>query len=258
MEIDLHYYQFNIGDYIKHTLHLTPDEDLAYRRLLDIYYDTEQPLQKDFAVVARRIRMPVDVTERVVREFFDDSEDGWRNFRADQEIAKYHEFIEKQKANGSLGGRPKKTHGFPNANPEETQEEPKKSLNTNQEPITNNQVITLPKGRESEARLPPCPHQQVIDLFHELLPELPKVIVWNKTREGLLRARWKEVAVEKKWNSQEEGIEHFRELFGFVRKSKFLMGKTAVNGRRPFECELEWLLRPNNWVKVIEGKYHGS
>ena len=135
----MHYYQFNIGDYIKHTFHLTPDEDLAYRRLLDIYYDTEQPLQKDFAVVARRIRMPVDVTERVVREFFEDSDDGWRNFRADQEIAKYHEFIEKQKANGSLGGRPKKTHGLPSANPEETQEEPKKSLNTNQEPITNNQ-----------------------------------------------------------------------------------------------------------------------
>lgn len=118
--------------------------------------------------------------------------------------------------------------------------------------------ISLPKGRESEAGLPPCPHQQVVDLFHEVLPELPKVIVWNKTRQGYLKARWKEVAVEKKWASQQDGIEYFRDFFEFVRKSKFLMGKTASNGKRPFECELEWLLRPNNWVKVIEGKYHGA
>ena len=39
----MHFYSFNIGDYASHTRHLTPMEDLAYRRLLDIYYLHEQP-----------------------------------------------------------------------------------------------------------------------------------------------------------------------------------------------------------------------
>ena len=43
----MHYYQFNIGDYAKATRHLTNDEDLAYRRLIELYYDTEKPLIKD-------------------------------------------------------------------------------------------------------------------------------------------------------------------------------------------------------------------
>ena len=34
----MHFYQFNIGDYASHTRHLNPIEDIAYRRLLDIYY----------------------------------------------------------------------------------------------------------------------------------------------------------------------------------------------------------------------------
>ena len=39
----MHYYSFNIGDYASHTRHLTAIEDLAYRRLLDLYYLHEQP-----------------------------------------------------------------------------------------------------------------------------------------------------------------------------------------------------------------------
>jgi len=40
----MHFYDFNIGDYAKKTQHLTNEEDLAYRRALDMYYDTEKPL----------------------------------------------------------------------------------------------------------------------------------------------------------------------------------------------------------------------
>lgn len=133
----MHYYQFNIGDYIKHTMHLTPEEDLTYRRLLDMYYDTEQPIPTEIPLVSRRLRMASEIVESVLNEFFELTADGYRNLRADAEIADYHTFLDKQRANGKLGGRPKKTQKKPTANPTKTQAEPKKSLNTpnNQQPL---------------------------------------------------------------------------------------------------------------------------
>jgi uncharacterized protein YdaU (DUF1376 family) len=41
----LYYYSFHIGDYSAHTKHLTPMEDLAYRRLLDACCVGEGPLR---------------------------------------------------------------------------------------------------------------------------------------------------------------------------------------------------------------------
>jgi uncharacterized protein YdaU (DUF1376 family) len=91
----MHYYQFNIGDYASHTRHLNLLEDLAYRRLLDIYYLQERPLNTGIASVARQINMRDHETEvkAVLEEFFELTDDGWINRRADQEIAKYQEFI---------------------------------------------------------------------------------------------------------------------------------------------------------------------
>jgi len=138
----MHYYNFNIGDYMKHTLHLTPEEDLAYRRLLDMYYDTEAPIPNNIPLVSRRLRMGSEVVESVLNEFFEFTEEGYKNYRADGEIADYHKFLEKQKANGRLGGRPKKGKK-PIAIPDLTQSEPKKSLNNKQQ-TTNN--IHTPDG----------------------------------------------------------------------------------------------------------------
>ena len=86
----MHYYQFNIGDYKSHTEHLTEMEDLAYRRMLDLYYLHEKPLPKDPNEIARLIRMRThfDCIAIVLREFFVESNDGWFNQRAESEIHK--------------------------------------------------------------------------------------------------------------------------------------------------------------------------
>jgi uncharacterized protein YdaU (DUF1376 family) len=132
----MHYYQFNIGDYIKNTLHLSVMEDIAYRRLLDLYYDSEQPIPNDIPRVSRRLRMDCEVVQSVLNEFFELTESGYRNHRADLEISDYHDYLAKQKANGLKGGRPKKTQLKPTVNPDLTQNNPKhKQTNTNQEPV---------------------------------------------------------------------------------------------------------------------------
>lgn len=84
----MHHYPFHIGDYAAHTRHLSPLEDLSYRRLLDAYYLREGPLPADVATTARLIglRDHLAEVEAVLREFFEESQDGWFNARAEEEI----------------------------------------------------------------------------------------------------------------------------------------------------------------------------
>jgi hypothetical protein len=123
------WYKFHIGDYMTHTIHLDDAEDLAYRRLLDLYYLSEKPLSLDIAVVAKKVRLDADIVEPILKEFFELTEEGYRNFRADAEIEKYNAKCE---FNRSVAGRrsAKKASGEPNANLTETETETDKTISS--------------------------------------------------------------------------------------------------------------------------------
>lgn len=93
----MHHYPFHIGDYLAHTRHLTLMQDLAYRRLLDLVYLSEGPLEGPVENLARRISMPRQKTdvEKILAEFFDLREGAWHNDRAMEEIAHYRDKREK-------------------------------------------------------------------------------------------------------------------------------------------------------------------
>jgi uncharacterized protein YdaU (DUF1376 family) len=95
----LNYYPFHLGDYAAHTAHLEPMEDLAYRRMLDLYYRIEQPLP-EAAEIARLIRMRdhAATIRDVLNEFFDESPDGYRHARCDAEIARMQDKQAKARA----------------------------------------------------------------------------------------------------------------------------------------------------------------
>ncbi len=126
------WYKFHLGDYITHTTHLSDAEDLAYRRLLDLYYMSEKPIPLDTQSVSRKIRLDLDITESVLGEFFEHTPEGYRNARCDAEIAKYQHQVENNRSLGKRGGRPKKTESEteskPKANPKKIQN---KNINTN-------------------------------------------------------------------------------------------------------------------------------
>lgn len=119
------WYKFHLGDYITHTTHLSDAEDLAYRRLLDLYYMSERPIPLDTNLVSRKIRLDLDITESVLNEFFEKTPDGYRNSRCDAEVEKYQQRVETNRSLGLRGGRPKKTESVseskPNDNPKKIQ-----------------------------------------------------------------------------------------------------------------------------------------
>jgi uncharacterized protein YdaU (DUF1376 family) len=84
----VNYFPFHIGDYAAHTGHLEPMEDLAYRRLIDLYYLRECPLPADIQATAKLVRMrsmAADV-ESVLNEFFELTDAGWMHIRCEEEI----------------------------------------------------------------------------------------------------------------------------------------------------------------------------
>lgn len=146
----MHYYRFSIGDYARSTRHLSNDEDLAYRRLLDMYYENEGPIPLETQWVARRIRMDSDTVQTLLDDMFQRTEEGYRHPRCDAEIAEYHKQAERNRLNGKRGGRPKTLRKQQNENPVGFQSEPSPNpvvtLTTNQEPLTTNQEPITPQS----------------------------------------------------------------------------------------------------------------
>jgi uncharacterized protein YdaU (DUF1376 family) len=126
----MHYYQFNIGDYASHTRHLSLLEDLAYRRILELYYLHERPLIDCSTTVARLIGMSEhhDAVDTVLTEFFEHVDGLYVNTRVDKEIAHYHSKIEQASRAGKASAERR-------SNVRSTDVQP----TNNQEPITINQ-----------------------------------------------------------------------------------------------------------------------
>lgn len=111
----------------------------------------------------------------------------------------------------------------------------------------------LEKEREEELKntlvdgtpsTPVCPHQEIIDMYHEHCPTLATVKVWHDTRRKHLQARWRE-------DVKRQSLDYWERFFRYVAQSPFLTGNPG-----PWKADLEWLVNSSNFVKVIEGKYH--
>lgn len=268
----MHYYKRNLGDYSKKAGRLSILQHGVYNLLIDACYDREKfpTLEEAIDWTWAGTTEEIEAVKFVLSKFFKLENGVYVQGRIQEEIAEYHEFCAAQEAKGKLGGRPKgkangkenKPAGFSDkadGNPDESQRVPKITLTTNQEPLTNITGTNVPVvGTEAPTppekvkpeKTPPCPHQDIIDLYHETLPAGTMVRVWNDLRETHLRTRWRE-------DKKRQSLAWWEKFFKYVDKSDFLMGRVpAQPGRTQFVVSLDWLVNPQNMAKVIEGKYH--
>ena len=157
----MHYYQFNVGDYKSHTAHLELLEDIAYRRLLDLYYQSEKPIPLDIQEVARLIcmRSNYECITVVLREFFIETGCGFVNKRADKEIAAYHAKSDKAKASiAARWNKPKQnqsvksdTNVLQSNNERNTKH---KTLNIKQEPLNSSKASPSGSRLDADFNLP--------------------------------------------------------------------------------------------------------
>jgi len=141
----MNFYPFHIGDFKSHTDHLSPIEDLAYRRLLDYYYLHEKPLPNNAEFLSKRIRLDdIQAIQYVLGEFFTLTGEHWHNSRADAEIAKYQEKSIKARESAN-----KRWQSNGNANAMRTHSEGN-ATNTITKTKTNTKVFKKPKPDEVE------------------------------------------------------------------------------------------------------------
>ena len=87
----MHYFQFEIKEWVANTAHLTLEEEAAYLRLIFYYYDSEKPISHDdLGMVFRKCRVPESIGKGIMLEFFTCDNGWWIHKRCDAEIARYH------------------------------------------------------------------------------------------------------------------------------------------------------------------------
>lgn len=111
------------------------------------------------------------------------------------------------------------------------------------------EVNTLVLGEAEDVKpakpeKPDCPHQEIIDLYHDRLPQCPVIRQWTPARATQLRARWNE-------NAERQNLGYWARLFEYIAKCDFLVGRSA----KPWFADLEWITKSQNFAKIIEGRY---
>jgi len=244
----MHYFKFDIATWIQSTRHLTPEEEGVYLRLVNHYYDTEKPLPVEIQPVLKRLQLRghLDLVNEILTDFFVLTEKGWSHNKCNELLKEYHKGTKKNKLNGQKGGRPSKTKASsvtqkePSGLITETQTEPKH--NPNYELVTKNEELITKDIKAS--KIPPCPHDEIIDLYHKILPELQsvKMQLWTGTkRDKDLRDRWRQ-------STDFQDLRFWEWYFLQVKKSRFHMGENE----RGWKADLAWLIKKENFTKQVE------
>jgi len=284
----VNYVEHHFGDYAKDTRHLSIMEHGAYRLLLDLYYVREKPIPTDcFRLVQAKSLAERRAVTNVLSEFFESCESGWRHKRCDSEIERFKEKQAKARASAKFGveaRRKKESAIVERTLSERTSDRSAYPVTSNQTPVTNNQerqkispamqahpianangpvdnsemVLTAEEIPKTNGKAPDCPYAMIAEAYHEELPELPSIVVLSPNRKRALQARWREVCTAEHLNA-EQGIRFFRDFFRRIKQSEFLIGKAPPKqqGGRSFRADFDWIINPQNFIKIVEGRYHG-
>lgn len=110
-----------------------------------------------------------------------------------------------------------------------------------------------------EPGIPACPHQRLLRLFREKVPELPQPRreLWEGSKGAdAMRQRWHWLMTAKRdtgdryATTTDAGIEWMGNFFERVQESDFLCGRSGK-----WRCDLAWLMQRDNFRKVIEHGY---
>lgn len=116
-----------------------------------------------------------------------------------------------------------------------------------------------PNGSVASGDLPACKTQAMVDLYHEVLPELPAVRLMNDPRKKALSKFWRWVLTSEKPDgtrraqTADEALAWLRDYFDRARDNDFLMGRTNRGADHAnWQCDLDFLLTDKGMKHVIE------
>lgn len=113
-----------------------------------------------------------------------------------------------------------------------------KSAPTNNNTTNNNNTNINTSSKDEEEAVRSEIFKEIVDRYNEI-EELPSVVKLTDKRKKTLNARLKDFSKEQ-----------ILEVLNIVNRNDFLLGKTGK-----WKCDFDWIMNPNNFVKILEGKY---
>ena len=92
------------------------------------------------------------------------------------------------------------------------------------------------------------PYQEIANAWNEV--GLGEIRLLSESRKKAIRQRTKDLLEVRGDLKEVPVIESWTRLFAYIQRSDFLMGRSSE-----WSMTFDWLLKPSNFVKVIEGNY---
>ena len=238
------------SDFFADTEHMNPDAAKAYLFLLGHAWLRKAKLPNDDDVLARLARCSrrswASIRDQVLAFWEQDEEGQWTQKRLTKEWEYVTRRVNVNSENGSKGGRASAAKKY-NKNNETEQATPSKSVK--QPTPTPTPTPTKEEESKEDIYVASAPEhvQQAFDAYNELAKDCkiasPQLL--TKDRAKKLSQRLKEAG----------GLDGWAYALTQIRGSPFLLGQS---GNRDWRITFDWLLKPANFTKVMEGTYASS
>lgn len=262
-----------VADYLADTTHLSTERHGAYCLMIMAAWKRGGLLPKDDQQLAEITKLGTTkwrASKDVLLELFRDTGTAYAHKRVTEEWNKAQAISEKKSAAGAKGGT-KKQQNRSEAGGKDVAQGVANAIADAKQTATPARVslpspIPIPSGLIPEAdasvppAVPPCPHQRLLRLFGEKVPELPQPRreLWEGGKGAeAMRQRWhwlltaRRESGERYATTADEGVEWMGNFFDRVAESDFLTGR---NGKWT-NCDLTWLMNRENFRKVVDGNY---
>lgn len=237
------------GDYLADTMHLSLEEHGAYLKLLMHAWQHDGVIPEENKMRARILGIHHHRSRLlwgVIGGYWILYPEGYRNKRLDAELAQAVEISEKRRKSAEA-----RHHASADANADTRARVSTTTATTTE---ASNEASLAPfaiaTGASEPRRkngggspLPPCPYEEIRSGYNALAADvgMPQCVQLSDARKKLIRARWLEHPEPESWAN----------FWEYVRSQPFLHGEND----RQWRANLEWILKPANFLKIIEEAY---
>jgi len=136
---------------------------------------------------------------------------------------------------------------------------PKGMPNQEQEQEQKKKPPVVPQGGQTEQPEIPCPYAQIVALYHEHLPSLPRAKVTTAPRQRGMRSFWgwllgsTKADGSRRATTADEALRWIAGYFAQASENDFLMGRTPRSAEHAgWRCDIDFLMTPKGIKQVVE------